>query len=222
MSQSLKYTEQEFDLLIKNIKSKKSAIPDSPTDTPDKASAKKTKPLKKRQGVSAEPIINALTNAKYAIEVSPNSITIAFDGARLFSLNELFALLQYRPYIVFQYKKLLKLKVLQALQSIPKETLPYFNSPCHLTFFRSGSKLIDLDNFSPMFKVLLDMLKHDKTKNPLGVIADDNPNIFFSETKVQTIGRHKIALKIERIMNPASIITTTPVETLFSKEILWH
>lgn len=170
---------------------------------------------KKRLGVKEDPILTSILQTPFFTEYSPKHLTLYFPSLRLFSLNELFALLQYRKYIVFKYKKSIHDLVHKALGSIPKEHRPFFSQPCHITLYRSGAKRIDRDNFESMFKALIDGLKKTP-KNTYGVIADDNPDILFSDTKIQSIGEPSIAIRID-VINPApKILTNTSALTLFN------
>lgn len=176
----------------------------------------KTEKNKKRQGVQEDPILTSISQASFYTESSPTHLTLYFPDLRLFTLNELFALLQYRKYIVFKYKKSIHQLVHKALASITNTNRPYFSQPCHITLYRSGTKRIDRDNFESMFKALIDGLKKTKA-NPIGVIADDNPDILYSDTKIQSVGQPSIALRIELITPTPSICTYSNPLLLFNQ-----
>lgn len=237
----LTFSEEEYASLLKKISKEKDEPYKSPSEI--KSSSKKngkikveTLPLKdaknvelthllalnmpektkKRGGVNEKPILSSIENCKITVEHSANHISIYFDGLRLFSLNEMFALLQSRKFIVFKYKKMLHTLATQAISQIPIKEIPFFDEPCHITLYRSGKKMIDRDNFESMFKALIDGLK--KGKNKLGTISDDNPNILFSDTKIQSIGEPAIGIRIEKIIPAPKIETVQSPEVLFNNK----
>lgn len=152
----------------------------------------------KRKGVKEMPILTSLRDCSIEIEVSPDHMTIAFKGARLFTLNEIYAMLQYRSYVVFAYKKQWHELVLNALRLAGKKK-PSFLGPCKVTLFRQGSKKVDRDSLMVMFKYIIDALKHDPKKKHVGLFDDDNPDIVYDDEKIQTIGEPIIGIRIEQI-----------------------
>lgn len=171
---------------------------------------------KKRGGVNEKPILSSIESCKVTVEYSSEHVSLYFDGLRLFSLNEMFALLQSRKFIVFKYKKMLHTLATQAISQIPIKEIPFFDEPCHITLYRSGKKMIDRDNFESMFKALIDGLK--KGKNKLGTISDDNPNILFSDTKIQSIGEPAIGIRIEKIKPTPKIENVQSPNLLFNNK----
>lgn len=174
---------------------------------------------KKRQGVKETPIMTAVRECSITVEAGPKHIVIVFEGARLFTLNELLAILQYRKYIVFGYKKLWQELVLKALKQMGKDK-PHFDGPCNVILFRQGAKMIDRDSFTVMFKYIIDALKDEPRKGVQGIFPDDNPDIVFSDEKRQAIGEPIIALRVE-LIDPAPQPQTHRAEELFSNPSIW-
>lgn len=175
---------------------------------------------KKRQGVKETPIMTAVRECSITVETGPRHIVIVFEGARLFTLNELLAILQFRKYIVFGYKKLWQELVLKALKQMGKDK-PHFDGPCNVILFRQGAKMIDRDSFTVMFKYIIDALKDEPKKGLQGIFPDDNPDIVFSDEKRQAIGEPIIALRVE-LIDPAPQTELHTAEGLFSDPDLWR
>ena len=154
--------------------------------------------VKKRKGVKESPIILSLQTCTTEVECSPTHVTILFKGARLFTLNETYAILQYRSYIIFQYKKIWQTLVAKALKKMGDKK-PYFSKPCKVTYFRQGQKKVDRDGIPSMFKYIVDALKDDLKKEYHGIFPDDNPDIIYDDDKYQTIGDHIIGIRIDLI-----------------------
>lgn len=175
---------------------------------------------KKRQGVKQTPIMTAVRDCLITVEAGPKHIVIAFDGARLFTLNEMFAILQVRKYIVFGYKKLWRELVYKALAQMGKKK-PHFDGPCKVTLFRQGARMIDRDSLFVMFKYIIDALKDEPKLNYRGIFPDDNPDIVYSDEKLQAIGEPVIALRVE-LIDPAPVPKTHAASDLFENPALWN
>lgn len=169
-------------------------------------------PPKKRQGVKETPILSSLDKCKISVECSPTHATIVFDGARLFTLNEIYALLQYRSYIIFSYKKKWQALVHKALKAMG-EKKPHFDTPCKITIFRQGKKAIDRDSLFVMYKYIIDALK-DEPEVRQGLFPDDNPDIVYSDEKIQSIGQPIVGIRID-LISPIPTPTKLSVSTLF-------
>ena len=168
-------------------KTAKASEPESPVKT-----------AKKRQGVKESPILLSLQTCTIETECSETHATILFKGARLFTLNETYAMLQYRSYIIFQYKKIWQILVAKALSKMGKKK-PHFNGACKVTYFRQGSKKVDRDSITSMFKYIVDALKDDAKNHYEGIFPDDNPEIIYDDDKYQTIGDHLIGIRVDLI-----------------------
>lgn len=155
--------------------------------------------IKKRQGVKETPILASLHNCAASVECSPTHATLLFDGARLFTLNEIYALLQYRSYIVFSYKKQWHALVRNALLAMGKSK-PHFDGPCKVTLFRQGKKSVDRDSLMVMFKYIIDALKDEPKHGFLGLFPDDNPDIVYEDEKIQTLGPPMVGIRIDVIL----------------------
>lgn len=166
---------------------------------------------KKRQGVQDLPIMTSMRECSIAVEASDTHISIAFFGARLFTLNEIFAILQYRKYVVFGYKKLWHDLAQTALARLG-DRKPRFPGPCRATFFRQGSKVVDRDSLSVMFKYILDALTDHPKKGIVGIFPDDNPEIIADDQKIQSKGDPIVAIRIDALDSAPKALS---VESLF-------
>lgn len=169
---------------------------------------------KKRQGVKEQPIMTSMRECSIAVEASPKHLSIAFFGARLFTLNEILAILQYRKYVVFGYKKLWHDLVRTALERLGDEK-PRFDGPCRATFFRQGQNPVDRDSLSVMFKYILDALTDHPKKGMIGVFPDDNPEIIADDRKIQRKGDPIVAIRIDAISKRKT--PPPPVSSLFEQ-----
>lgn len=206
----MKFSESDAEQLIANVNKNKTQNKNLPKQ---KESIKNTTPtplieiapefLKKSKSpkIHSNVIIQSIQNSNTLIEYDDHHVTLAFIGARLLSLNEIFALLQYQSGIVFKYKKTWHFKVQEQLKKIPDKSRPLFSSRCKLTVFRQSSKLLDRDSLTVCFKYIIDALKYDPIKNPFGIILEDNPEIIFEDLKYQKKGSHKIGIRIDFIPN---------------------
>jgi len=161
---------------------------------------------KKREGVKETPILTSLRECQVRVEAGDNHVSILFEGARLFSLNELFALLQYRSYIIFGYKKLWQQLTKNALSKLSgqlgaDQPLPHFEA-CKLTLYRQGRKKIDRDSIEVMFKFIIDALKDDSKKGRPGLFPDDNPDVVQAAEPQQSIGTPMVGIRIEGLTLP--------------------
>jgi hypothetical protein len=231
-------SEEEYQGLLAKIKSKDKPIlgmetlakkasrrtknPDSKTDEPRTIQQEEginelmlAKVAKKRQGVKETPILTSLRECSLEVETSKNHISIAFKGARLFTLNEIYAMLQYRSYVIFAYKKQWHALVANALRLAGKNK-PQFNGPCKVTLFRQGKRKVDRDSLMVMFKYIIDALKHDHKNNYVGIFDDDNPDIVYEDEKIQLIGDPIIGIRVEQIA-PASLRPEGSLTDLFDR-----
>lgn len=161
-------------------------------------------PPLKRRGVEETPILTSLRNCQIDVEVSDKHATILFTGARLFTLNEIYAVLQYRKYVVFAYKKQWHSMVQNALRLMGNRK-PRFEGPCKVTLFRQGKRPVDRDSLMVMFKYIIDALKDDKKNRHVGVFPDDNPDIVFDDEKIQTVGEPMVGIRVDLICPPPQI-----------------
>ncbi len=220
----IKLTQQELDnLLTKNNKLK---IADSfggkkENEKETKVSLDKTKVKKNKIKVSEEEEIKEIKKpkntgvktselnklnreAKVSFTSSEEHISLAFDGAKLLSVNQIFAILQYRKYEIFSYKKnwheIIK-KVLNEQYLILRQTkksLPFFEDSVEITLFRQASRLVDEDAMSTMFKYIIDALKRDDD-NPHGVLAEDNPKIVHRIVCYSEKGSPLVGIRVQKI-----------------------
>jgi hypothetical protein len=169
----------------------------------------------KRQGVKEAPILSSLRACDVEAECSPTHVTLLFRGARLFTLNEIYALLQYRRYVIFDYKKQWHVLVRQALSDLG-EAKPHFDKPCKITLFRQGSKAVDRDSLMVMFKYIIDALKDEPKKGLDGIFPDDNPDIVYDDEKIQTRGEPLVGIRVD-LIDPAPGEDTRRAASLFDR-----
>lgn len=153
----------------------------------------------KSKGVNVKNITDALSSTSFESKVSYNEngpiLSLWFSGARVLTVNELFAIMQYRKYDTFKYKKMWKQLIFNAISLIPEKERPFYDAATKVTLFRRGTKLIDLDSFQTVFKYALDGL------TLCHIIADDNPEIIVETKPIQQKGEHAIGIRLEKIKN---------------------
>lgn len=211
----LKLTETELNnLLSKNSKLKVSKETDSKNKKTDKISILeeivKEKPAKKAQGIKTSEVNKLNKQAKVHFSSSEYHVSILFEGAKLLSVNQIFAILQYRKYEIFTYKKIwheLIKKVLDEQSIILRsenKKLPFFNEAVEITLFRQASRLVDEDAMSTMFKYIIDGLKRDDEDNPNGILEEDNPKIVHRIVCYSEKGEPFVGIKIKKIIEKKS------------------
>lgn len=147
------------------------------------------KEVKKRQQVNEKPITESITNSVIQVKETKGKVYISFIGARILSLNEILAILQYRKHIIFPYKKLWHSKVNDALFILQSKQK---FSKCKITLFRQATKKIDNDSLPASFKYIIDALKNN-------IISEDDPETVLSIECYQAKGEHLIGIIIEQI-----------------------
>lgn len=160
---------------------------------------------KKNTGINVYDIIKTNQNSLYEVSHSPNHFSIAFTGAKLLSLNQILAILQYRKYEMFSYKKswhniIHKILTEEQLKSQrTQQSLPYFDTLVEITIFRQAPRLVDEDALSIMFKYIIDALKRTPISNPYGILAEDNPKIVHRIEPYSEKGEHCIGIKVKLV-----------------------
>jgi hypothetical protein len=230
----LKLTEDQFkDILKKNSKIKVSGViggslnlPESVlnNDTESKIKVKEKKKTKEKKltigdddnlqeevkekkavGVKVSDINKLNKNAMPSSSVSEEHLSFLFTGAKLLSVNQIFAILQYRKYEIFAYKKIWheiiknNLDILAYDLKAQGKKLPYFDNSVEITLFRQASRLVDEDAMSTMFKYIIDGLKRDPIKNPNGILAEDNPKIVHRIVCYSEKGEPAVGIKVKKI-----------------------
>ena len=145
---------------------------------------------KKRQGVKVDPILNSIRSADIEVAGDETFVSFKFEGARLLTVNEIFAILQYRKFQTFGYKKLWHQLMTRAVQQLQEK--PVFTEKTKLVLYRRGKKLVDLDAVPVMFKYAIDALRKE------GLIEDDNPNVITEVEVVQEKGEPCVGLRLEK------------------------
>lgn len=154
---------------------------------------------KKRQGVDVKPIIQSIVDSTTSVDLSYHPqgfiLSVWFEGARLLTVNELFAIMQYRKFEVYKYKAEWKRRINTILDVLHQQgmTKPIFDGPTRLYLYRRGAKAIDLDSFQTAFKYAIDGLR------VAGLISDDNPNIIVETVPIQQMGEPAIGMRLERL-----------------------
>jgi len=167
-------------------------LPSSSASTLKKeAVARLGKVGKKRQGVKVDPILNSLRSCKISASSSADHVALQFEGARLLTVNELFAILQFRKFQTFGYKKLWHQLVKKSVGLLVEK--PFFTENVKLILYRRGKKLVDLDSVPVMFKYAIDALRKE------GLIEDDNPTVVVSVEIIQEKGEPSVGIRLERV-----------------------
>ncbi len=211
----LKLTEAELNnLLNKNGKLKVSKETKSTSKKNNKISileeANEDKKSKKSQGIKTSEVNKLNKQSLVHFSSSDNHVSILFEGAKLLSVNQIFAILQYRKYEIFTYKKIwheLIKKVLDDQSLILRsenKKLPFFNEAVEITLFRQASRLVDEDAMSTMFKYIIDGLKRDDEENPNGILAEDNPKIVHRIVCYSEKGEPFVGIKVKKIIEKKS------------------
>ncbi len=160
---------------------------------------------KKNSGVKVSDINKINRNSFCESTASEDHLSLLFTGAKLLSVNQIFAILQYRKYEIFTYKKVWHELVRNKLDELYFElrmqgkSLPYFDSSVEITLFRQASRLVDEDAMSTMFKYIIDGLKKDIKNNPNGILAEDNPKIVHRIVCYSEKGEPIIGIKVKKI-----------------------
>jgi len=185
------------------LKNKKdfSKIPDFNENEINKIKPNKTKYTQ----VNVSEINKLNKNAICISTVSDKHLSFLFVGAKLLSVNQIFAILQYRKYEIYSYKKnwheIIKnnLNIQHYKLKSQGKSLPYFDTSVEITLFRQAKRLVDEDAMTTMFKYIIDGLKRDPKKNPNGVLAEDNPKIVHRIICYSEKGEPAIGIKIKKI-----------------------
>jgi len=159
----------------------------------------------KAVGVNVTDINKLNKSAIPSSSVSDIHLSLLFTGAKLLSVNQIFAILQYRKYEIFTYKKIWHDIIKQNLDAQYYDlkalgrNLPYFDDSVEITLFRQASRLVDEDAMSTMFKYIIDGLKRDPIKNPHGILAEDNPKIVHRIVCYSEKGEPAVGIKVKKL-----------------------
>lgn len=206
----IKLTEKEYEKL--KIKIEKAS-----TNT-EKISLKKTtndinkiiinkeheKPARKQ--MNTYDIISQNQSAKITTTVSDDHFSVLFEGARLLSINQIFALLQNKKYQIFKYKKSWHNIIINVLTDTywdlksQNKKMPFFDSQVEITIFRQAPRLVDEDALTTMFKYIIDAFKKTD-KNSFGILEEDNPKIVSKIESYSEKGEYCVGIKIRSIKN---------------------
>ena len=168
---------------------------------------KEVKKKKKSSGLKISDINKLNKSAICTTSVSDEHISFLFNGAKLLSLNQIFAQLQLKfgQKQLFNYKKVWhdiiksQLELLYWDLKSQNKKLPFFDTSVELTLFRQASRLVDEDAMSAMFKYIIDALKKDDTENPYGILAEDNPKIVHRIVCFSEKGEPFVGIKIKKV-----------------------
>lgn len=175
---------------------------------------------KKKGSTNINDINKSNKSAIVSVSVSDKHLAIALDGAKLLSINQIFAFLQNPKlkFSFFSYKKTWHDIIGEVLNNLYIEErlkgreLPFFNSSVELTIFRQAPKLVDEDALTTMFKFIIDALKRTPD-NPHGILAEDNPKIVHKISCYSEKGSHCVGIKVK-------LIEGTKKEDYNSKKLL--
>lgn len=217
-------SEKEFETLLKNNpKIKIASVPKKEAIKKEtKISVKKTKidtnkitileevkpekkKVRKTAGVSVPEIIKINEESQIELSYSKEHFSIVLHGAKLLTINQIFAILQYYSYEIFKYKKswhnIIKNVLTVEGMKAQKEKIdfPFFDGPVELTLLRQAPRSIDEDALTVMFKYIIDALKYHKEENPYGVIAEDNKKIVNRIVPHSEKGTCCLGIKLKRM-----------------------
>lgn len=197
MSKPIRWSEQQ---LADHLASKKhpqaadlrSVLSNLGLVTPPAATA----PIKRRRGVDANAILNSLRTARSRCQWEPGppeSLSLWFAGARMFTVNELISINQFRKYEYFRYKKAWRHLVKSAILPLRTTDFKPFAGPTRLVLARSGAELIDRDCYEAIFKTLIDALRY------CHVLDEDHNGIVVDLKPIQQIGPPSIGIRMESV-----------------------
>jgi hypothetical protein len=158
---------------------------------------------KKRKPTNIYGLTKENKEALVQTSVSDVHLSMGFEGSKLLSINQIFALLQNPKlkFSFFVYKKAWHDIIKDVLTGMYIELrnkgqeLPFFNDSVELIVFRQAPKLVDEDALTTMFKFIIDALKRTKD-NPYGILADDNPKIVHKISCYSEKGPHCVGIKV--------------------------
>lgn len=151
----------------------------------------------KRKGVKPNPVLSSFENARVEAKFDGESFAFVARGVRLFSLNEIYSMLQTRAFIVFSYKKKCRKLVRDAMRACSATRI---QGPCRIILHRVGKRKVDRDSIPVMFKALIDALRDEKDFP--GILVDDNPDEVVDIVVRQSVGEPCIAMRVERVAVP--------------------
>lgn len=124
-------------------------------------------------------------------QVAGKYIEFTFDGARLLSLNDLYALSHFQR---VGYRKAWHEVMHDAVLEItggPRHLHQF--KQFHIQAHRSSAQYCDLDALNSYFKYAIDGLRY------AGVIIDDNPNYMVSIASTQEKGPYLVRIRVETV-----------------------
>lgn len=202
-NRSKRMTEEDLKSILKNpaVKINNSSIVSNKTFSELIEEKNTVKKNKKSTGLDIRnKIIPALKTATITIDASNKKgeefLSLWFEGARALTLNEILRTSEGRKYDLFAYKKEWQNLINKSLLLLPHNKRVSFDSPCKITLFRQGVKLVDLDGFQAIFKYAIDALRYAE------ILSEDNPNIMYQTEAIQKKGKpYIIGIKIEKLNN---------------------
>lgn len=198
----MKMSEKEFAELEKKIKLNSNTIK-SPKIS---LVGQDVKATKKKSSTNKVVDINSINQkAEIYTDISDTHYSVLFKGAKLLSINQIFAILQYHKYDIFSYKKTWHNIIKELLfknhleLKAQNKRLPFFEQAVEITIFRQAPRLVDEDALTTMFKFIIDAFKRNDNDNPYGVLAEDNPKIVHKIECYSEKGEHYVGIKIKLI-----------------------
>lgn len=201
-NKKLRLTEKEYQEILN--KNQKISISKSKSNIPNKVSLNNSSEKKTKKLTTTYDIIKQNNDSKITTSISEEHFSIIFEGARLLSINQIFAILQSRKYEIFNYKKSWHTIIKKNLEEqywllkSQNKTLPFFDSNVEITIFRQAPRLVDEDSLITMFKYIIDAFKKTD-KNCYGILAEDNPKIVHKIESYSEKGEYCVGIKIKKI-----------------------
>ena len=198
---SLRFSEKELSQLLQNqnIKCSDSSLKmidlSQETVTPIvNAENKSKKKTTHSDNNDIKTYLTKIATCSYSIEETKDSLYLEFDGLKLMPFNQLAQAIQYRPHMLYQYKKALKslfhcVCVEKKIQFIVEK-----DESIQLLLYREAERLIDNDTMSISFKYLIDNLRYEN------IISEDNPTVIKDIQCFQNKSKTpKIAMLIKKV-----------------------
>lgn len=135
---------------------------------------KLTKNGKQKQSLDYSEIakqLKTIEKSKVILKaIADEELIICIKDLRLPTLNELFATMQYRKVVVYNYKKQVKEMMSRFFSSFKNDDdIYFFDDAVDMHVFRCGVKLIDNDSLPASLKYFTDSLVENN------ILRDDNP-----------------------------------------------
>lgn len=166
---SLRFSEKELSNLLSVNKNIKCNITDLTTLT--ETSAKEDIKEKKVKHDDVDRYIQKIKESHISMIETEDCLYLQFDHMKLMPYNQLAQIMQYRPHMLYAYKKALKTKMFAYFEEHKTFFQVQANESVTMYLYRQSNRLVDNDTLSISFKYVIDNLRY------VNIIPEDNPTI---------------------------------------------